>query len=70
MHEFPPACFAPDPAVCAARDELLPGHEGEAGDAVLGPALAALHAALSAAALYVPDTNLASNYKMTQLKKN
>ena len=52
---------SPDLAVCAPSEELLPGHEAEAGDAVLGPALAALHAALPAAALYAPDTDLASN---------
>ena len=52
---------SPDLAVCAPSEELLPGHEAETGDAVLGPALAALHAALPAAALYAPDTDLATN---------
>ena len=35
---------------------------------MLGPALAALHAALSAAALYTPDTHLASKQKINARK--
>ena len=53
--------LSPESAVCAASEELVPGHEGETGDAVLRRGLPALHTALPAAALYTPDSNLTSH---------
>ena len=52
---------SPESAVCAASEELVPGHEGETGDAVLRRGLPALHTALPAAAFYTPDSNLTSH---------